>query len=91
MHLRARVSALRLDARAAWNDADFYDLFGPTKVSRKGYSIGLGHTNTLIFDEPRRVTLEVEGRVAGNLDQLPEYQNVPVTVDQLISAGAELS
>ena len=58
------------------NDADFYDLFGPTKVSRKGYSIGLGHTNTLIFDEPRAHDAEIKGRVAGNLDQLPEYQNV---------------
>ena len=79
------------DLLASYNDADFYDLFGPTKVSRKGYSIGLGHTNTLIFDEPRRMTLEVKGRVAGNLDQLPQYQNVPVKVDQLISAGAKLT
>ena len=39
---------------------------------------GVGHTNTLIFDEPRRLTLDVDGSVAGNLDQLPEYQNVAV-------------
>ena len=37
------------------------------------------------------MTLEIKGRVAGNLDQLPEYQNVPVKVDQLISAGAKLT
>jgi hypothetical protein len=91
VHLRGQYQRYDWDLLASYNDADFYDLFGPTKVSRKGYSIGLGHTNTLIFDEPRRMTLEIKGRVAGNLDQLPQYQNVPVKVDQLISAGAKLT
>ena len=74
---RASTSATTGTCSRRCNDADFYDLFGPTKVSRKGYSIGLGHTNTLIFDEPRRMTLEVEGRVAGNLDQLPRVPERP--------------
>ena len=73
-----------------YSDADFYDLFGPTKTSRKGYAVSLGHTSTLVFDEPRRVTLEIEGRLSGNLDQLPEYQNVPVKVDRLFSLEANL-
>ena len=90
-HLRAEYQRYDWDAQASYNDADFYDLFGPTKVSRKGYSVGLGHTNTLIFDEPHRMTLEVKGRVAGNLDQLPQYQNIPVKVDQLVSFDALLS
>ncbi|HUL71897.1 MAG TPA: hypothetical protein VLT86_02290 [Vicinamibacterales bacterium] len=91
VHLRGEYQRYDWDALASYNDADFYDLFGPTKVSRKGYSVSLGHTNTLVFDEPRRVTLEVKGRVAGNLDQLPQYQNVPVKVDQLVSLGAKLT
>jgi hypothetical protein len=91
VHLRAQYQRYDWDLLASYNDADFYDLFGPTKASRKGYSVGVGHTNTLIFDEPRRMTLEVKGRVAGNLDQLPQYQNVPVIVDQLISASAKLT
>ncbi len=37
------------------------------------------------------MTLEIKGRVAGNLDQLPEYQNIPVTVDQLVSFDALLT
>jgi hypothetical protein len=90
VHVRAEYQRYDWQARASYNDADFYDLFGPTQVSRKGYSIGLGHTNTLIFDEPRRMTLEIKGRVAGNLDQLPEYQNVPVKVDRLVSFSATL-
>ena len=64
-------------ASAAFNDADFYDLVGPTKVGRKGYSALVGHRNTLIFDEPRRLELDLSGRVSGNLDRLPDYQNVP--------------
>ena len=60
--LRARVSALRLArARGRATTPTSTICSGRRKVSRKGYSIGLGHTNTLIFDEPRRMTLEIEG------------------------------
>ena len=91
VHLDAEYQRYDWTARVSWNPADFYDLFGPTKVSRKGHSISLGHRQTLVFDEPRRITLALEGRLAGNLDQLPEYQNVPVRVDQLASFTALLS
>jgi len=90
-HMAAEYQRFDWTARAAWNAADFYDLFGPTKVSRKGYAVSLAHTKTLIFDEPRRMTLELEGRLAGNLDQLPEYQNIPVKVDHLTTFNALLS
>jgi hypothetical protein len=76
---------------AALNAADVYDLFGPTKTSRRGYQLGLGHLNTLIFDEPRRLTLKMDGRFAGNLDQLPEYQNVPVDVTRLATFVGDVS
>ena len=89
--LRADYERYDWRAHAAWNDADFYDLFGPTKVSRKGYNVTVGHATTLMFDQPRRMTLKLQGAVAGNLDQLPQYQNVAVKVDRLYSAEAELS
>jgi hypothetical protein len=59
-----------------YNYADFYDLFGPTKVSRKGESLKVEHSRYLIYDTPR--TLQVQWDVAGyfGLDALPEYQNV---------------
>jgi hypothetical protein len=72
------------------NRADFYDLFGPTKTSRKGYVIGGGHTSTLIFDEPRRLDLAVDGSFSGNLDRLPEFQNVVVDVRRLARVEARL-
>lgn len=64
-------------ARATWNYADFYDLFGPTKRSRKGYSAGLGWGKTLIDDRPRRLRLDVDAAYFGDLERLPFYQNVP--------------
>jgi hypothetical protein len=73
-----------------YNNSDFYDLFGPTKVSRKGYSLLLGHSNYLIFDTPR--TLQLDWSVAGygGLDRLPDYQNVVATVRNLLEANAKL-
>lgn len=91
VHLRADYERYDWKAHAAWNDADFYDLFGPTKVSRKGYNVTVGHTNTLLYDQPKRMTLRLQGVAAGNLDQLPQYQNVAVNVDRLYSGEAELS
>jgi hypothetical protein len=91
VHLRADYERYDWKAHAAWNDADFYDLFGPTKVSRKGYNVTVGHSTTLLFDQPKRLTLTLEGVAAGNLDQLPQYQNVPVAIDRLYSGEAELS
>ena len=91
LHLDAEYQRYDWRARARWNGADFYDLFGPTKTSRKGYLVEAGHKNTLVFDEPRRLELDVDGTLAGGLDRLPEYQNVPVTVDRLALLQAKLS
>ena len=89
-HLSARYERYDWRASASYNDADFYDLFGPTKVGRKGYSALVGRRQSLIYDEPRRLELDVSGRVSGNLDQLPDYQNVPVDVDTLVTLKAGL-
>jgi hypothetical protein len=91
LHLAADYERYDWRAAAAFNDADFYDLVGPTKVGRKGYSALVGHRNTLIFDEPRRLELDLSGRVSGNLDQLPDYQNVPVDVGTLVTLKAGLA
>ena len=91
VHLRAEYRRYDWHAHAAWNNADFYDLFGPTKTSRRGYDVGVSHSSLLVFDEPRRLTLTLDGRIAGRLDQLPEYQNVTVQVDHLYSFGGSLA
>jgi hypothetical protein len=90
VHAAADYERYDWRARVALNNADFYDLFGPTKVGRKGYDALVGHKSTLIFDEPRRLELDVSGSIAGHLDQLPEYQNIAVNVDTLYSVDAKL-
>jgi hypothetical protein len=44
-------------AALSWNRSDFYDLFGPTKRSRKGLAVKGGYDSILIYDEPRRLDL----------------------------------
>ena len=90
-HLAADYQRYDWRGRLEWNKGDFYDLFGPTKTSRKGYLVGLGHHNTLLFDEPRRLELDIDGEAAGKLDQLPEYQNIAVNINRLYSATAKLA
>jgi hypothetical protein len=90
VHLKAEYQRFDWRARAAWNDADFYDLFGPTKRGRKGYAFGLGYNRTLLYDEPRRIELETDAMFAGDLDRLPQYQNVAVDVERMFAFEARL-
>jgi hypothetical protein len=91
LHLDGEYRRYDWRGRVRWNAGDFYDLFGPTRTGRKGYLIEGGHVSTLVFDEPRRLDLDVSGTVAGELDRLPEYQNVPVDVRHLATLQAKLA
>jgi len=66
-----------------WNAGDFYDLFGPTKRSREGYSGFVEYQRPLIFEPPE--TFNVVARLAyfGDLDALPGFQNVESPSDKL--------
>ena len=75
----------------AWNKSDFYDLFGPTKRSRKGYAARLGYDNLLIFDEPRKLTLSMDFAHFGKIDTLPNAQNVGTAFTRLTTAEAKLN
>ena len=90
-HLRAEYERYDWKLRAMLNNADFYDLFGPTKTGRKGYVFGVENKRTLIYDDPRRLDLTLGGSISGNLDRLPAYQNVPVSVTRLASVEARLT
>ena len=73
-----------------YNRADFYDIFGPTRVSRKGYSGEVTYRRPLIFDEPRMMNLTTRVGYWGNLDELPYAQDVDVTFDTLARASVRL-
>jgi hypothetical protein len=90
--MHAQIEYHRYDWKAsfAYNAADFYDLFGPTKTSRRGYVFGLGYDKTILYDQPRKLTLSLDGKYYGNLDRLPDYQNVTATFDKLFTVRAKL-
>lgn len=67
-----------------WNRSDFYDLFGPTKVSRKGYAAKLGYGWSLVYDEPRRLDLLLDLGYYDKIDTLPNAQNVPTNFTRLL-------
>jgi hypothetical protein len=90
--LHADIEYQNMDWRFRYwhNNADFYDLFGPTKRSRKGDAFIAGYDKALIFDLPRRLDLEVEAAYYTGLDTLPNNQNVPTSFKELASAALEL-
>jgi len=76
LHLKAGVDHAPWKLRLNYNATDFYDLFGPTKTSRKGHSASLSYHQFLVYERPKTVEYTMTGAYYGGLDTLPEYQNV---------------
>ncbi|HEY5897697.1 MAG TPA: hypothetical protein VIV54_09050 [Burkholderiales bacterium] len=89
-HVDVRYRYLDWHAGAAWNRSDFYDLFGPTIRSRRGFQANVGYDHALIFDEPRRLDFKSDLTYYNNLDVLPEAQNVGATAKRLVTGEAGL-
>jgi hypothetical protein len=89
-HAQIDYRYLGWHAALSWNRSDFYDLFGPTKRSRKGYAARLGYDYPVIYDLPRRLDIRSEIAVYEGLDTLPNFQNVAAPVDRLISGEVGL-
>jgi hypothetical protein len=97
-HMRVKHQYQRIDqllpgtwtTELNYNRADFYDIFGPTRVSRKGYSGELSYRRPLIYDDPRLMNLTVRAGYWGNLDELPYAQDVDATFDALARLTARL-
>jgi hypothetical protein len=90
-HVESNYSYREWDLGFTYNKADFYDLFGPTKTSRRGYSASLERSKNLIFDDPR--TMDLNLGVAGywDLERLPDYQNIPTAIDEFYSVWGDLT
>ena len=73
------------------NSADFYDLFGPTKTSRKGESLGLRYEKNLMTDTPKSLDLSIATAGYIDLERLPYAQNITVSFDKLWTTSANLS
>ena len=90
LHARATLRHWNWRVEGTWNQADFYDLFGPTKTSLRGYSLGLHYDRTLRYDEPRAWRLKSHLIGYGDLETLPNAQNVAAGTDELVDGAVEL-
>ena len=58
------------------NEANFYDLFGPTDYSRKGDALLGGYHKVLLYDAPTQADFLADIGLFTGLDTLPGAQNV---------------
>ncbi len=86
LHAELEYQALNWHAQYRHNGADFYDLFGPTKRSRKGDAWIVGYDRALIYDKPRQLDFSSSLAYYTGLDTLPGNQNVATTAIEHILA-----
>jgi len=90
LHLRAVLRHWNWKLSAALNRGDFYDLFGPTTTSRKGYALSLQYSGNLFRDGPRHLGWTAQVAAYGGLRTVPEYQNVSASFTRLQSFSTDL-
>lgn len=89
LDLEAKYWDWKLDGY--FNRADFYDLFGPTKVGRRGFGLVVEKKKSFLHDSDRSLNLTLNLSGYSGLDKLPEYQNVTATHTNFVSATAGLN
>ncbi|MGE5615950.1 MAG: TolB family protein, partial [Bacillota bacterium] len=89
-HLDVDYHYLDWHAGLSWNRSDFYDLFGPTIRSRRGFNARGGYDHYLLYDDPRKLQFRSEVNYYNNLDALPGFQNVRATSPRLTTVDAGL-
>ena len=77
-HAEAEFESWGWKVQAAWNPTNFYDLFGPTRRSRKGYTTSVGYSYSNTIRAPYSWNWGVTVAAYGDMDALPLYQNVGV-------------
>jgi len=90
VHASLSYSVSKWKIHARYNGADFYDLFGPTKTSRKGYSLSINYKDYLIFNEPETFDYNFLLAGYGGLERLPDYQNIRTSFDKFLVGSAKL-
>ncbi len=89
-HARLSWDHYPFKVRAGYNPTDFYDLFGPTKRSRKGTFAAVTWDKALLDEKPRHLGLKVSVAGFSGIDRLPFYQNVPATFDEYVTVSGSL-
>lgn len=75
---------------AYYNNSSFYDLFGPFKVSRAGYKVGLTYKRQNTIRAPFKWSWSAGAATYGMMDALPLFQNVASPVSELQTAQANI-
>jgi len=73
------------------NGTDFYDLFGPSRRSRKGNALSLAYARTLIDDDPRYFDYSITASGYAHLDELPLYQDIPASYTRFATLGFDMN
>lgn len=89
-HADVELKTLKWRLRYWHNDADFYDLFGPTKRARAGDAVSVGYHRSIIFDPPREMEFTANLSHFMGLDTLPSAQSVATTFTTLTTLDAGL-
>ena len=89
-HLEITGRYLGWSGSLSWNRSDFYDLFGPTQRSRKGFAATLADIEPLIYDRDRQLDLKFRLAHYTGIDTLPGNQNVAAGVSTLTTGKTEL-
>jgi len=74
----------------AYNRADFYDLFGPTKTSMEGYFLALQYSDALFTDHPQTADLTLRTAGYGGLKRLPDFQNIATPFEDFYTLDGKL-
>jgi len=90
-HAKLAYTHEEWSVRLAKNATDFYDLFGPTKTSRKGHSASVSYHGYWIFDRPRLFDYTVTASYYGGLDTVPDYQNVRAPYREYSTLKAQMA
>ena len=77
-HFSANVRYNNWSLNGSWNNPNFYDLFGPSRGSRKGYQISLGYSRSYTLHRPFLWGWGASVSHYGGMDILPLYQDVEV-------------
>jgi hypothetical protein len=75
-HASLHGKAGRYSFSLHYNQANFYDLFGPTKTSRKGTVGRVDYTRSLLWDQPRKLDLVLGLGGFYGLQKSPYFQQI---------------
>ncbi|MCX6270067.1 MAG: hypothetical protein NTU44_02405, partial [Bacteroidetes bacterium] len=85
VHFSLDYSYRNFSVAVTHNYSDFYDLFGDNKLSRAGYSVSLSYSTDITQLSPFKYGYSVNAAVYGDLEKLPDYQEIAATEKTMYS------